>query len=72
MNTDIQALLAATVFHPFEIKLKTGRLFLIKNRAYAWVRPISATVHFVIDDRLFIVAASEIDYVSTTEEAVTE
>ncbi len=73
MNTDIQALLSATVFRPFEIKLKTGRVFLIKNRDYAWVRPISWTVHIVDqDERLYIIAPSEIDHVSTVEEAVTE
>jgi hypothetical protein len=72
MIEELRALIYATEFHPFSIKLKTGRVFQVNQREYAWVRP-SGMVHVVDhDNRLYILAPKEIDVISAPEEASTE
>jgi hypothetical protein len=72
MIEELRALIYATEFHPFSIKLKTGRVFQVNEREFAWVRP-SGMVHVVDNDgRLYILAPKEIDFISAPEEANTE
>jgi hypothetical protein len=63
--------LRAEKFRPFAVKLKAGKTLYVRDRDYAWVPPLSGTVH-VIDcmDRLYILSPREIDYIETDEKAI--
>ena len=73
MIDDLRALLSAANFHPLKIKLKTGRIFEIVNREYAWVRP-GGIIHLVdpTDNQLYILNPREIDWISAPEKAATD
>lgn len=70
-SEDIKALLQAEHFRPFSVTLKTGKIFYVRGRDYAWVRPLSGTIHLVDNlDKLYIFSPREVDYVETDEKAV--
>jgi len=49
ISDDVRASVKADSFHPFEIILKTGEVFLVRTSDHAWVRP-SGMIHLVDQD----------------------
>ena len=47
MSQDIRDLIFASHFVPFEINLKSGKLYLVPTREHAWVSP-AGTIRVVL------------------------
>ena len=72
ISDDVRALVKADRFHPFEIILKGGEVFLVRTNDHAWVRP-SGMIHLVDqDERLRIFSPARIRQIKAPAEVAQE